>query len=75
MLQTAAASGGAVEIAFGVGVYDFTALRTPSGALVVASLNDLNGLTLRGVGRGGPSCGSCRSRTSTAELLPSGTPT
>ena len=52
MLQTAAASGGAVEIVFGAGVYDFTALPTPSGALVVASLNDLNGLTLRGVGRG-----------------------
>jgi hypothetical protein len=52
MLQTAAASGGAVEIAFGVGVYDFTAPPTPSGALVVANLNNLNGLTLRGVGRG-----------------------
>jgi hypothetical protein len=52
MLLAAAAAGGPVEIAFGAGVYDFTAPRTASGALVVASLNGLNGLTLSGAGRG-----------------------
>ncbi len=41
-----------VEIVFGPGVYDFTALPTETGALVAVALNGVNGLTLRGSGRG-----------------------
>jgi hypothetical protein len=51
-LQTAESGTEPVEIVFGPGVYDFTALPTDTGALVAVGLNGLSGFTLRGAGRG-----------------------
>ena len=52
MLQTAADSGGPVEIEFGAGVYDFTALPLVGAASCAMRLTGLSDLTLRGAGRG-----------------------
>ena len=52
MLQTAADSGGPVELEFGAGVYDFTALPLAGAASCAMRLTGLSDLTLRGAGRG-----------------------